>query len=90
MQFTGSLKENLWLSTLTEDNIDILTQAIKTGLTILWNKEDEACISVDGIDYFLKQNQIVFFTEFHKLHAQKIKESRLLRFNRPFYCIKSL
>ncbi len=87
MQFTGSLKENFWLSSLAEENCDILKQAIKTGLTILWKLEDDACLSIDGIEYFLKHNQIIFLTEFHKLQVEKINESRLLRFNRPFYCI---
>ncbi len=87
MQFTGPLKENFWLSSLAEESCDILKQAIKTGLTILWNLEDDASLSIDGIGYCLKRNQIIFLTEFHKLQVEKINESRLLRFNRPFYCI---
>lgn len=87
MQFTGVLKENFWLSSLAEENCDILKQAIKTGLTIFWNLEDDACLSIDGIEYLLKHNQIIFLTEFHKLQVERINESRLLRFNRPFYCI---
>ncbi len=50
MQFTGSLKENFWLSSLAGENCDILKQAIKTGLTIFWNLEDDACLSIDGIE----------------------------------------
>ncbi len=44
MQFTGSLKEHFWLSSLAEENGDILKQAIKTGLTIFWNLEEETCL----------------------------------------------
>ncbi|MEO6490044.1 MAG: helix-turn-helix domain-containing protein [Ferruginibacter sp.] len=87
MQFTGSLKENFLLSSLAEENFDILKQTIKTGLTILWNLKEDAFLFVDGIEYCLKQNQIIFLTEFHMLQVEKINESRLLRFNRPFYCI---
>ncbi len=87
MLFTGSLKENFWLSSLAVENCDLLKQAIKTGLTIFWNLENDSTLSIDGIEYSLKKNQIVFLTEFHKLQIDKINESRLLRFNRPFYCI---
>jgi AraC-like DNA-binding protein len=87
MHFTGSLKEHLWLSSLIDENHDILRQAIKTGLTIFWNLEDDTCLAIDGMEYLLKQNQIIFLTEFHKVSIQRIKESKVLRFNRPFYCI---
>jgi AraC-like DNA-binding protein len=87
MQFTGPLKENFWLSSLAEENCDILTQAIKTGLTIFWNIEEETHLSVDGISHSLNRNQIIFLTEFHKIQLERIGKSRVLRFNRPFYCI---
>ncbi len=87
MQFTGSLQEHFCLSSLGEESCDILKQAVKTGLIILWNLKDDANLSIDGINYCLKQNQIIFLTQFHKLQVDKINESRLLHFNRPFYCI---
>lgn len=87
MQFTGVLKEHFWLSSLAEENCDILKQAVKTGLTIFWNLEEGACLSIDGITYSLKQNELIFLTEFHKVQVGMIHESRALRFNRPFYCI---
>lgn len=87
MQFTGSLKEYFWLSSLAEENSDILRQAIKTGLTIFWNFEEGTTLSIDGINHLLKQNQIIFLTEFHKVKIESINKSRVLRFNRPFYCI---
>ncbi len=66
MQFTGLLKEQFWLSSLSQENCDLLKQAIKTGLTIFWNLEDDTSLSIDGIEYPLKHNQIIFLTEFHK------------------------
>ncbi|MEO6584153.1 MAG: helix-turn-helix domain-containing protein [Ferruginibacter sp.] len=87
MQFTGSLKEHFWLSSLAEESGDILKQAIKSGLTIFWNLEEDTYLSIDGIEHLLKHNQIIFLTEFHKVHIQSINNSRVLRFNRPFYCI---
>jgi len=90
MQLTGLLKEHLWLSSLTKENCDILKQAIRTGLTIFWNLKEDACLSIDGVDYSLKHNQLIFLTEFHKVQVGKINQSRVLRFNRPFYCINHI
>jgi AraC-like DNA-binding protein len=87
MHFTGSLKEHFWLSSLVGENCDILREAIKTGLTIFWNLEEETCLSIDGICHSLKPNQLIFLTEFHKVEIQQMNDSRILRFNRPFYCI---
>lgn len=87
MQFTGLLKEQFWLSSLIAENCDILKQIIKTGLTIFWSREDDSCLVVDGVTYTLKRNQIIFLTEFHKVEVENVNQSRLLRFNRPFYCI---
>lgn len=87
MQFTGSINERFWLSSFVEENCDILKQAIKTGLTILWNLEENACLDIDGEEHFLKHNQIIFLTEFHRVDVKRISTSKVLRFNRPFYCI---
>ena len=87
MQFTGLLKENLWLSSQAEENFDVLKQIIKTGLTILWSREDDASLFIDGIHHSIKNNQLIFLTEFHKTGIEKITDFRVLRFNRPFYCI---
>lgn len=35
----------------------------------------------------LKCNQIIFLTEFHLVEVGVVNQSRVLRFNRPFYCI---
>jgi AraC family transcriptional activator of pobA len=87
MHFTGSLKETLWLSSLAEENSDILMQAIKTGLTIFWNLENNTSIFIDGSEHLLQNNQLIFLTEFNKVQVETLPESRILKFNRPFYCI---
>ena len=87
MHFTGSLKEQFWLSSLMEENCDILKQAIKTDLTIFWNLEEGTTLLIDGTPHLLHHNQITFLTEFHKVDIQNINNARVLRFNPPFYCI---
>ncbi len=87
MQFTGSLKEHLWLSSSGEENSDILMQAIKTGLAIFWNLENNTSVFIDGSEHLLQKNQLIFLTEFNKVQVETLQESRVLKFNRPFYCI---
>ncbi len=87
MQFTGLLKEHLQISSLCQENIELLRHKVKTGLTIFWNLEDDTCLYIDGTEYLLKCNQLIFLTEFHKVEVGVVNQSRVLRFNRPFYCI---
>ncbi len=87
MKFLGSIREYLQLDTIDFNTCHELKKSIEEGLTVLWFTEDTNEISIDGMPYFFKQNQIVFLTEFHKVNAQKIGKIRLLRFNRPFYCV---
>jgi AraC-like DNA-binding protein len=56
---------------------------------ILWILNGETSISVDGINYKLKENQIVFLTPLNKLELNDTShEFRSLIFNREFYCIQ--
>ena len=87
MHFTGLLQEQLWLTSHKEEARYVLTQSIKTGLTIFWSQAEDTSFFIDGRQYILKNNELIFLTEFHKLEVGKINHSRVLRFNRPFYCI---
>lgn len=56
---------------------------------ILWIQCDETNVSVDGIDYKLDKNKIVFLTPLNKLKLKNTTtEFRSLIFNREFYCIQ--
>jgi AraC family transcriptional activator of pobA len=56
---------------------------------ILWLQKGEASVSVDGIDYKLEENQIIFLTPLNKLELQNIPSEFIsLVFNREFYCIQ--
>lgn len=56
-------------------------------LSMLWILDDDNSINIDTRNYSFKKNQIVFLTEFNKVDIQKIGKYRLLKFNKPFYCI---
>lgn len=87
MQFEGKANEYLIVTEITSENYNALTKPLDVGLTILWNREMGACLNVDGIDYVLSVNQLIFLTEFHRVEVKKANTLRLVRFNRPFYCV---
>lgn len=88
MRFTGNLQEYLYLVTDDKESCSILGQTVENSLTILWFTGSEPSeLTIDGVDYAFKENEIIFLTEFHQVKAKRLRGVRLLQFNRPFYCI---
>ena len=87
MKFTGSTNEYLQLIKVDEHNCHILKETIENGLTILWFEKGNNHLIIDGRRYDFEKNQIVFLTEFHKVKIGRVEDIRLVRFNKPFYCI---
>lgn len=88
MQFTGITKEFLILKEVDSKNCFLLKEQLETSLSILWNRGGETRLEIDNVEYRIEANQLVFLTEFHNVKIKKIDRVRLIRFNRPFYCIK--
>ena len=87
MKFIGSTNEYLHLTRVDQLNCQILKETIENGLSILWFEKENNHLFIDGKRYDFKKNQIVFLTEFHNIKIGKVKDVRLLRFNKPFYCV---
>lgn len=88
MIFNGNDKEYLQLELVDDKSKGILTNTRQRCLTVLWFQEGTNKLLIDGREYTFKKNQMVFFTEFHKIKAQEIKKVRYLKFNQPFYCVQ--
>jgi len=87
MKIKGAIGEFIELTELNSEACSIFDNPEPSSLTIVWFKTDDNEFIVDGIHYTFKKNQIVFFTEFHKVKVLKKGPSNYLRFNRAFYCI---
>lgn len=87
MYYKGRSEEQFFITNITSLNVSELTAYSRDGLLILWNLEDEMKLNIDGVEYKLIANQIVFLTEFHKVIVHSVGIVRLIRFNRSFYCI---
>lgn len=88
MKFIGTTEEYLLLETVNSGkNCHILKESIESSLSVLWFDSDDNELIVDGKKYHFKKDQIVFLTEFHHVDVDCVKDTRFLRFNRPFYCV---
>jgi AraC family transcriptional activator of pobA len=87
MKYFGRSGEFLRLTELNESNEDLVFDVNESDLTIIWNIESDMQIMVDGVNYNLKVNEMVFLTEFHTIDKINYQKARLIRFNRPFFCV---
>jgi len=87
MQYQGKTNEYLRLAVITKDNCHVLHEGVESSLTLLWFEEDDNLITIDSKEYQFQKNQIIALTEFHNIKIKKINRTKLIRFNRSFYCI---
>ena len=87
MQFQSTSGEFLTLQEITTKNSYLLQQKLENSLTILWFISDNNRLTIDGQSRCFNKYEMIFLTEFHKLEIDEIQKVRLVKFNRPFYCI---
>lgn len=54
---------------------------------VIWFQEDGCELLVDTMPYTFKKDDVIFLTQFHMVEAKRMCGVKLLRFNRPFFCI---
>ncbi len=87
MEFFGLLEEYLLVSNLKKTDSEKINKNNISTLSVFWNIGLETNLIIDNLSYLIKQNQMVFLTEFHQVNISKITNINILRFNRNFYCI---
>ncbi|MFK7903701.1 MAG: helix-turn-helix domain-containing protein [Chitinophagales bacterium] len=87
MQYKGINQEYFEVNRVTSNNCYVLKEVKKSELSLLWFDSDDNRIIIDSIPYKFNQNDIVCLTEFHQVEIVKVHEVKLLKFNRPFYCV---
>jgi AraC-like DNA-binding protein len=88
MKYIGTTSEYLCLTTNDIESCNILNESVENCLTVLWfTQSNQNKLIIDGDEFVFSKNEIVFLTEFHKISIDKLENVKLLRFNRPFYCI---
>lgn len=87
MQYKGRNQEYFEVNTITSDNCYLIKSSKPSELSLLWFDSDDNELIVDSVPYRFKKNEIICFTEFHQIKVAKVTKMRLLKFNRPFYCV---
>lgn len=87
MIFRGKTNEYLELSSIHCNDCINQTEKLESPLTFLWFEKDSQEITIDNVKHTTKANQIICLTEFHKINIEEVCNAKMLRFNRPFYCV---
>ncbi|GGZ16141.1 transcriptional regulator [Echinicola pacifica] len=88
MIFRGDTGEYFQMEEIQCNNSLGLNESMEHPLSVLWFTEDHCKVTVDAVPYTFNKNTLLFLTEFHKVDIKEVYSIKLLRFNRPFYCIK--
>lgn len=87
MEYKGHTDEYLQLAEITPDNCYLLKENTSNGQSLLWMTADDNQLNIDGKDYTFQQNEVVCLTQFHRVRVRKVSRMRMVRFNRPFFCV---
>ena len=87
MKYLGRNGESFEVISITKENQHILTTSDKNELSLMWMESDDNQFVMDSIPQTFDTNDMICFTAFHQIELVDVKELKLLRFNRPFYCI---
>lgn len=87
MKYLGHTNEYFEVCNLDSNNCDILKTKQDSVLSLLWFEDDQTHLNIDAIDYSFENNQIISLTDFHQIEIKQMGKLKLLRFNKPFFCI---
>jgi AraC family transcriptional regulator, transcriptional activator of pobA len=87
MKFKGKTGEIFEMLDVDATSCHHLKEIGASELLLAWFTSDGNSLTIDAKPYTFDNNQIICLTEFHKIDFTNIKSLKLLKFNRPFYCI---
>lgn len=87
MKYEGSNGEYFEVTDINQENSSLIALSRKSELSLIWFESDDNILKIDSIERTFNHDDILFLTEFHKVEVSQINGLKLLRFNRPFYCI---
>jgi len=86
MQYLGKIGE--FFEVKENANPSSIKEQFKEGtLTMIWFENDNNKLSIDSVEHTFKKDDILFLTFFHRYEFNSNSSFKLLRFNKPFYCI---
>ena len=87
MKYTGKTGEYLELVHLNAENQHLLEEVGPTQLSLIWFQSGETRLRIDHETLSFQKNDILCLTEFHQVQIESLGQVKLLRWNKPFYCV---
>lgn len=87
MRYDGQNEEYFEVVHISSENCHLIKASKNSELSLLWFDSDHNILKIDGLEHHFKTNELISLTEFHKVETVKVDKLRLLKFNKPFYCI---
>ncbi len=87
MKYLGRTDEYFEITDLDDASTILNNNTVKGLLTVIWFEDDNNRLTIDAQQYTFAKDEIITLTGFHKISIQSIGKTKVLRFNKPFYCI---
>ena len=87
MKYQGATDEYFEVVELTSSNKELISESPDGLLSLVWFQEDDNQLEIDTVDHNFNKNEIISLTSFHNVKVGKLTSAKLIRFNKPFYCI---
>lgn len=92
MIYDGKANEYFQIEELAETSNESLNAPIghlkdDACKVVIWFQETGCELLIDTVPYTFKRDDVIFLTEFHMVEIKRMCGLKLLRFNRPFFCI---
>lgn len=89
MQYIGKTDERIFIAPIVPERDYMFDKDLKTGLSIIWNTEEDATLIIDNQLINIDKNCILFVTEFHKISDIQFQKLNIIQFNRAFHCVRN-
>ncbi len=87
MKYEGKTGEYFEVCSVTNEDNSALKHAIDGSLILLWFEGDNNQLNIDGVSKTFNTNDINFLTPFHNVEVVQISTVKVLKFNKPFFCV---
>lgn len=87
MEYQGKTGSYFQVRDLDQSSSDIIKGSRQSELSLLWFQDNKSRLKIDDQPFAPSEKDIISLTEFHKIDIEYISSVKLLRWNKPFYCI---
>ena len=87
-KFKGQINETIFLSEILPERSYMFNQDLKTGLSVIWNTGSTATFMIDNETVSIRNDEVVFLTEYHTIERFDFEKMNVLQFNQPFHCVE--